>query len=173
MHARWALAIGSAILVVASGTQAAIVWSSESTLVTSVVSPSVTLGVGTGASKERFVDGVAVSANKTRFAANLHGWIGASADVKDVIRLYNNGTGPRTVTLRGTQVTDPSVISLEWLVKDGPITRATLDMRDPNPSASFSAEPSTIYKLQLKFKVARGPSASDAAFSTGVWSVLS
>ncbi len=164
----WGLA---ACLLLVAGARAAAVVRSESVLEVEVVAPPLRFEEGDGGARDRFVDAT-VSANGTSFTLQVTGRVGADTSVRDVVRLANAGGSSRSVTLHGTQVSDAEVVIYTWTVRDGATTLATLDMRGPSPSATFSVPASDNVELDLRLKVAKGADPLAAGFTSDVWAVL-
>lgn len=160
------------MVLLAGAAVAALSVSSTSTFNVSVRTPPVHFELGAGASNSRYASDVSVTANGTSFGAAITGRLGGDATDKDVVRLVSASSASRSVTLRGTQVTNPNVPIHTWTVKNGTTTVATLDMRTSDPSASFTLPVGETYKLDMRVKVIRGIASSEATFSSSVWAVV-
>ena len=162
-----------AAVVVATGAHAAINVTSSSTIDLTVGPPPVGFALGGNADKSRYVSDVAVTPNGTSFEASITGRLGGDSTVKDVVRLASTAGGTRTVTLQGTQVSNPNIPIVSWTVRNGGSTVATLDLRASSPSATFTIASGATYELDLRVKALRGIAANEAEFSTSVWAVVS
>lgn len=136
------------------GVQAAITWSSTSTLTTSVAAPTVYLQEGVGAGKARYFSSFALSQNATSFTAEFKPKIGADTTVKDVVRIASASSAARTVTFTAAQVANANVERFLFLVKDGGTTIATFDYLAASPSATFALPAGATYKLDLRVDLA-------------------
>lgn len=161
------------VLLLVGAAAAAITVSSTSTLQTTVRDAPVHFSLGSGAAKERFVSNVTVTPNGTSFSASLTGRLGGDVNVKDVVRLVSASSATRTVELRGTQVDNVNVPIHTWTVRSGGATIATLDMRQNSPSATFTIAAGATYEMDLRVKVLRGITASEAQFTSSVWGAVS
>lgn len=171
MRALAVAAAGGALLAAAVFAAAAIQWSSQSQITTSVLAPPVHFVLGSKANDDRYLSGASVSTNKTTFNTTVIGRIGADVTVKDVVRVTNEGASSQSVTLRAGQVSNVKVVAYTWTVKDGGTTVATLDMRSANPSATFDL-PSGEHKIDLRIKLAKTASSGDTTYSAPMWMAI-
>lgn len=144
-----ALALAGLVLA-AVGVQAAITWSSTSTLTTSVAAPTVYFQEGVGAGKTRYFASFALSQNATSFTAEFKPRIGADTTVKDVVRITSASAASRSVTFTATQVANANVERFLFLVKDGSTVIATVDYLAASPSATFTLPAGATFKLDLR-----------------------
>ena len=165
--------VAAGLLLLAGGALAALSVTSNGSIAVSVRDPPVVFELGDGAAKSRYVSNAVVSPNGTAFSATVQGRLGGDASVKSVVEVVSASNGTRSVTLRGTQVTNPNVPIHTWTVRSGSATVATLDMRAASPSATFTIGPGETYALDMRVKVVRGVAASEAAFSSEAWGVVS
>lgn len=152
-------------LVVAGGGAAAIAWTSQSTLLTSVRAPPVELEMGSGASKTRYFDPFALSINKTTVAGTVSGKAGADVVVKDVLRVVNRDGVSRTVTLSATQVTNSRVEAFTWTARDGSATVGVLDHRAASPRTTLTLAAGASRALDLRLDLAEGAGKNNATFT--------
>lgn len=161
------------LLLLVAGAQAALSLTSISTVEVGVRAPPASFTLGANADKPRYVTNVAVTPNGTSFTAQITGRLGGDATVKDIVRLTSTVSDAKTITLRGTQVSNLNVPIHTWTVRSGGSTVvATLDMRAPNPAASFMLPAGATYELDMRVKVIRGVASSEATFSSSVWAVI-
>ena len=158
------LALVVLALATAGGGAAAIAWTSQSTLVTSVAAPPVELELGNGAAKTRYFDPFALGANKTTVTGTVSGKAGADVVVKDVVRVVNRDGVSHTVTLSATQVTNARVEVFAWTARDGASTVGALDHRAASPSVTFTLAPGASRSLDLRLDLADGTGKNNATF---------
>lgn len=145
------------LLATATAVEAAISWTTVSTIDASVTSAPVKLALGNGASRPHyFSPPLTLSANETVASGTFKAPAGADARVKDVLRLVETTAASQSVTLAATQIGNARVETFTWTVKDGNTVVATLDAKDGTPSASFTLPASTTYKLDLRVDMADG-----------------
>lgn len=151
-------------LLAAGGGAAAIAWTSTSTLTTTVGAPPVEWEVGSGGQKARYFSSFGLSANKTLVTGGVSGKNGADMVVKDVLRVVNRDTVPRTVTLSATQVTNARVEAFAWTVRDDATTVGVLDHRASAPSLTFTLPAGATRTLDLRLDLADGSGLHDTTF---------
>ena len=152
-------------LVVAGGGAAGIAWTSTSTFATSVAAPPVELELGAGASKTRYFDPFALSANKTLVTGTVSGKAGADVVVKDVLRVTSRDSVERTVTLSATQVANARVEAFAWTARNGGTTLGVLDHRAASPSLTFTLPAGASRTLDLRLDLADGAGRNNASFT--------
>jgi hypothetical protein len=121
--------------------------------------------MGTGAAKTRYFDPFALSLNKTTVAGTISGKAGADVVVKDVLRVVNRDTVPRTVTLSATQVTSSRVEVFAWTVREGSTSVGVLDHRAASPGVTFTLASGASRTLDLRLDLADGAGKNNAAFT--------
>lgn len=155
--ARGACVAAVVIIAAATGVQAAISWSTTSTIATSVGAPPVQLELGNGANKTHyFSPPLTLSANGTLVSGTLSAKAGADARVKEVLKIANRDVATQNVTLTATQVTNANVEAFSWSLYNGSTLVGILDLKSATPSLAFALPPSTTYRLDLRIDLADG-----------------
>ncbi|HWH08795.1 MAG TPA: hypothetical protein VNX21_06310, partial [Candidatus Thermoplasmatota archaeon] len=172
-------ATGPALLLVsalvAGGALAAVAatYVTPSTLQVTVGQPPVRLEVGAGGQNGRyFSPALEPSANRTIVAGTLKPPAGADATVKDVLRIVETTGTPRVVTLRGAMASSASVEVFTWTVADGGATLATLDLRQSDPSATFTLPAGATVQTTVRVDLAEGAGRHNAPGSFTLWLVV-
>ena len=162
-----ALAAGGALAAVAA------TYVTPSTLAVSVGQPPVRLEVGAGGQNGRyFSPALELSANRTIVTGTLKPPAGADATVKDALRVVETTGSARSVTLRGAHVGSASVEVFMWTVVDGASTVATLDLRQADPSATFTLPAGATYKATMRIDLAEGAGRHNSPGSFTLWLVV-
>lgn len=161
--------------LVAGGALAAVAatYVTSSTLQVTVGPPPVHLEVGAGGQKTRyFSPPLEVSANRTIVTGTLKAPAGADATVKDVLRLVEATGNARTVTLRGQPSSSANVEVFAWTVMDGSTPVATLDLKQADPSATFTLPAGATYRTTMRIDLAEGSGRHNAPGDFTLWLVV-
>ena len=164
-----------AAALVAGGALAAVAatYVTPSTVAVTVGQPPVRLEVGGGGQNTRyFSPALEPSANRTIVTGTLKAPAGADATVKDVVRVAETTGSARTVTLRGALASSANVEVFTWTVMDGSAAVATLDLRQADPSATFTLPAGATYKTTMRIDLAEGAGRHNAPGSFTLWLVV-
>lgn len=154
-----------AAATLAAGVQAAVTWTSQSTVTTDVRVPPAAFEKGSNAENNRYFKNFELSTNQTSFTAEVKPRAGADTTVTDVLDLVNAGGQSRSVTLSATQVSNEKVEQFEWRILDGGTLVATVDYLSASPQASFTLPASTTYTFDLRVDLADGAGNKNAGIS--------
>lgn len=152
-----ALAAGGALAAVAA------TYVTPTTLEVGVRPPLVHLEVGPGGQNTRyFSPALELSANRTLVTGTLKPPAGADATVKDALRVVEASGAARTVTLQGAQVPGDKVEVFTWTAYHGGTAVGTLDLRQPDPSATFPLPAGATFTLTMRMDLADGAGRHNA-----------